>query len=85
MLIRNLILMAIPMAFILFAALITVSHMRKMDDAQVYDMDDANLAEEYYLTGKVNVLVRISGLQYSGFDYKGLKGLRKLKRAVPSV
>ena len=70
MLIRNLILMAIPMAFILFAALITVSHMRKMDDAQVYDMDDANLAEEYYLTGKVNVLVRISGLQYSGFDYK---------------
>ena len=70
MLIRNLILMAIPMAVILFAALITNSHMRKMDDARTYDMDDVNLAEEYYLSGRVNVLVRISDLKYSGFDYK---------------
>ena len=69
MLVRNLILMAIPLALIISAALITVSHMRKMDDAKVYDMEDIADEEEFYLLGKVNVRLRIQDLIYSGFDY----------------
>lgn len=69
MLVRNLILMAIPLALIISAAFLSVSHMRKMDDAKVYDMEDIGAAEEFYTLGKVNVRLRISDLVYSGFDY----------------
>ena len=69
MLVRNLILMAIPLAVILLALLLTISHVRKMDDAKVYDMEDISDAEEFYELGKVNVRLRISDLIYSGFDY----------------
>ena len=69
MLVRNLILMAIPLALIISAAFLSVSHMRKMDDAKVYNMEDLSEAEEFYTLGKVNVKLRISDLIYSGFDY----------------
>ena len=48
MLVRNLILMAIPLALIISAAFLSVSHMRKMDDAKVYNMEDLSEAEEFY-------------------------------------
>ncbi|SEF54088.1 hypothetical protein SAMN04487934_101515 [Eubacterium ruminantium] len=68
MLVRNLILMAIPQIIIMVALIFTVMNTRRQEKVIVHDMDSLDEIEEYYIEGKINVIFTVEGLKYAGFD-----------------
>lgn len=67
-LLKNLILMAIPQLMILTALLFTVISVRKHNDVKVFTLDDIHETESYFIDNMVNVIYETESLKPAGFD-----------------
>ena len=67
-LVRNLILMAIPQIIILVALIFTVMNTRNHKNVSTYEMDDLTQQEAFYIGDMRNVIFTPEKLSYAGFD-----------------